>query len=207
MDEPLASVKIVMAGNSLVGKSNLVLRLISNSFDPTSSPTVGFDTTKKVVTVNNILVAVSIWDTAGSEAFRSISRSYYRSAYGVFLLYDVTDRKSFTDLASWLAEMNDQTEPDTTVLIVGNKSDLAQDRVVSETEGRAFAEARGLPFIETSAKDGRAVEEAFNQLLGLILEKTVGKPSLVPQNETGEGGVERIDFTGVPPRNAGWACC
>ena len=116
-------------------------------------------------------VKLQIWDTAGQESFRSITRSYYRGAAGALLVYDITRRDSFVHLSRWLDEAKQHAHPSMVILLIGNKSDLEHRRAVSTEEGQAFADANGLLFLETSAKTSHNVEEAFLQTANEIYTK------------------------------------
>ena len=117
----------------------------------------------KNIQVNDRSVRVQIWDTAGQEAFRSITRSYYKSSTCAFIVYDITNKKSFKNVMSWLNECKEMCYKDILICLVGNKTDLESKRVVSKEEGQKFAEDNGLLFFETSAQDGTNIEELFNK--------------------------------------------
>lgn len=114
-----------------------------------------------MISVGDTQVKLQIWDTAGQESFRSITRSYYRGAAGALLVYDITRRDTFQHLSRWLEEAKQHAQPNMVILLIGNKNDLEHKRAVSTEEGRAFAEANGLLFLETSAKTAYNVEQAF----------------------------------------------
>jgi Ras-related protein Rab-11A len=167
------TVKIVMVGDSAVGKSSLVLRWTSNSFDPDQVSTVGFATVRKLVIVADKLVEVMLWDTAGTDRFRSVSPSYYRSAIGASLVYSIDSAQSFANLTRWLDDLKEHTSANSVCLLVGNKSDLSESRVVSDREGLDFAKAHHISFMETSAKEAAHVNEAFDLLLSTIVKNLV----------------------------------
>ena len=123
----------------------------------------------KNIQVNDRNVRVQIWDTAGQEAFRSITRSYYKSSTCAFIVYDITNKKSFTNVVSWLNECREMCFRDVLICLVGNKTDLENKRIVSKEEGQKFADDNGLLFFETSAQDGTNIEELFTQATSNIV--------------------------------------
>ena len=137
----------------------------------------------KNIQVNDRNVRVQIWDTAGQEAFRSITRSYYKNSTCAFIVYDITNKKSFSDVASWLNECKEMCYKEILLCLVGNKTDLESKRVVSKEEGQKFADDNGLLFIETSAHDGTNIEELFNKATTDIVNNIEsGKIRLDSQN-------------------------
>eukprot|EP00210_Caulerpa_lentillifera_P006834 g6533.t1 len=124
-----------------------------------------------MIVINNKQIKLQIWDTAGQESFRSITRSYYRGAAGALLVYDITRRETFKHLASWLEDARQHANPNMTIMLIGNKCDLANRRAVSTEEGEQFARENGLVFLETSAKTAHNVEEAFINTARKIYEK------------------------------------
>ena len=125
----------------------------------------------KNIQVNDRNVRVQIWDTAGQEAFRSITRSYYKSSTCAFIVYDITNKKSFSNVVSWLNECREMCFRDILICLVGNKTDLEDKRTVSKDEGQKFAEDNGLLFFETSAQDGTNIEEMFTQATSNIVKR------------------------------------
>ena len=159
--------KLVLVGDSSVGKSKLLMRFTKDEFKQDSKATIGIEFAHKDVRIEGKRIRAQVWDTGGQERYRSISTVYYRSAVGALLIFDVTSRKSFQNLGRWLLDLRNSLGDTVKVLVVGNKADLMADRIVSQVELGAFAQANALRFIETSAKDGTHVEEAF---LSIILE-------------------------------------
>mmetsp|Transcript_10780 Transcript_10780/g.24161 ORF Transcript_10780/g.24161 Transcript_10780/m.24161 type:complete len:210 (-) Transcript_10780:236-865(-) len=148
--------------NAGVGKSCLLLQFTDKRFQPVHDLTIGVEFGARMITVQNeTQVKLQIWDTAGQESFRSITRSYYRGAAGALLVYDITRRDTFQHLGRWLEEAKQHAQPNMVILLIGNKNDLEHRRAVSTEEGKAFADANGLLFMETSAKTAYNVEQAF----------------------------------------------
>ena len=137
----------------------------------------------KNIHVKDRSVRVQIWDTAGQEAFRSITRSYYKSSTCAFIVYDITNKSSFKSVASWLNECREMCYKDILICLVGNKTDLESKRVVTKDEGQKFADDNGLLFIETSAQDGTNIEELFNRAtIDIVTRVESGKIQLDTHN-------------------------
>ncbi|TFK91764.1 ras-domain-containing protein [Polyporus arcularius HHB13444] len=177
--------KFIITGDAAVGKSSLLIRLTDQRFLANPDPTLGVEFGSKLITIpeENKVVKLQCWDTAGTESFRSITRSYYRGAAGCLLVYDVTSRQSFVNARSWLADVREHADPHLTCILVGNKIDLCTDdasstssapkrkREVTTEEAELWAKEEGLLFVEASAKSGANVEAAFEQATRDILEK------------------------------------
>lgn len=163
--------KYIIIGDSGVGKSCLLLQFTDKRFESSHDLTIGVEFGARMITIDEKLVKLQVWDTAGQESFRSITRSYYRGAAGALLVYDVSRRETFDHLQSWLEDCSENSNMNLTILLIGNKSDLVDKREVSEAEGQAFAEKHGLMFLETSAKTSHNVEEAFLKTGRAIYEK------------------------------------
>ncbi|XAR63959.1 hypothetical protein NMG60_11024131 [Bertholletia excelsa] len=167
--------KAVMVGDSAVGKSNLLSRFARDEFQLESKPTIGVEFAYRNIKVGDKLIKAQIWDTAGQERFRAITSSYYRGALGALLVYDITRRGTFENLRKWLQELKELGSSDMVVVLVGNKSDLAQSREVSLEDGQSLAKLEGLCFLETSARENINVEEAFLQMITKIHQITSQK--------------------------------
>ena len=140
-------------------------------FNPEHEITIGCEFMSKNIQVKDREVRIQIWDTAGQETYRSITRTYYKSSTCAFIIYDITDRKTFANVSSWLKECREMCYKDILICLVGNKTDLEDKRVVSKEEGEKFAEDNGLIFFETSAKTGQNIEEMFFKCSGDIVAK------------------------------------
>ncbi|XP_046984656.1 ras-related protein Rab-4B [Schistocerca americana] len=174
--------KFLVIGSAGSGKSCLLHQFIECKFKDESSHTIGVEFGSKIVNVGGKSVKLQIWDTAGQERFRSVTRSYYRGAAGALLVYDITNRDSFNALADWLSDARSLASPNIVILLVGNKKDLDAEREVTFLEASCFAQENELMFLETSARTGENVEEAFLKCSKSILAKI----------ETGEVDPERI---------------
>ncbi len=162
-------IKIVVVGNSSVGKSNLVKRFIEDCFNENQKTTIGFDFISKDIVIRDHPIKVQLWDTAGQEKYRAVTITPFKLANGIVVVYDVTCRKSFTHVESWLEHVRSNCRSDTKVILVGNKIDLLEKREVSEEEGRAFAEQHGLFFWETSAMTNQ--QDCVNKAFGVIIDE------------------------------------
>eukprot|EP00808_Paulinella_micropora_P022390 g12434.t1 len=162
--------KLLMVGDSDVGKTSLLLRFTLGEFKQTQN-TVGVDLKVKMMDFENKRLKLTIWDTAGQERFRTLTSTYYRGAQGIVLVYDVTQPKSFESLKHWLQEIEIYgTTARAVIMLVGNKIDKVDKRAVSKQQGASFARDKGMLFLETSAKTDEGVRRAFEELLHKIME-------------------------------------
>ncbi|XP_066932887.1 uncharacterized protein [Clytia hemisphaerica] len=163
--------KIVLIGDSAVGKSCLLSRFTYNEFNSESKSTIGVDFATKSVIIDDKVVKVQIWDTAGQERFRSISRVFYNGALAAMVTYDITNSSSFANITTWMNEVRKHTSEEIALMMVGNKMDLRHLRVVNTEEGAEFAKNNDMLFIETSALDSTNVEEAFHEIIRKVHRK------------------------------------
>eukprot|EP01026_Neomeris_dumetosa_P050206 TRINITY_DN4396_c0_g1_i3.p2 TRINITY_DN4396_c0_g1~~TRINITY_DN4396_c0_g1_i3.p2 ORF type:complete len:212 (-),score=30.57 TRINITY_DN4396_c0_g1_i3:217-852(-) len=158
-------VKVVLVGDSGVGKSNLLTRFTRNEFTMDSKSTIGVEFATKSIKIDDKIVKAQIWDTAGQERYRAIINAYYRGAVGALVVYDITKKESFENIERWLKEVREHTEPNIIIMMVGNKCDLDYLRVINIEEAKEFCKTEGISFIETSALDATNVEESFQSVL------------------------------------------
>jgi len=168
--------KVVLIGDSGVGKSNLLSRYTRNEFNMESKSTIGVEFATRSITIDGKQVKAQIWDTAGQERFRAITNTYYRGAVGALLVYDVSKLSSYEHVAQWLKELRDQGDPGLIILLIGNKSDLVEQRAVTTEEARTFAAENSLEFMETSALNASNVEDAFTTILTESYRYVSNKP-------------------------------
>ncbi|XP_071376118.1 ras-related protein Rab-25-like [Centroberyx affinis] len=167
--------KVVLIGESGVGKSNLLSRFTKNEFNHDSRTTIGVEFSTRTVQLQGFTIKAQIWDTAGLERYRAITSAYYRGAVGALLVYDITKHLTYESVERWLKELYDHADPHIVVMLVGNKTDLASERSVPTEEAKDFAEKKGLLFLETSALESTNVEAAFNSVLAEIQRKVSSK--------------------------------
>lgn len=165
------SVKTVIIGDSGVGKTCLLTRFIRDVFDEGSQPTLGVEFMAKVVATPKRRIELQLWDTAGQELFRSVTRGYYRGALVAYLVYDITSQGSFQSLSRWIDDLKQATPNDVITILIGNKSDMAANRQVSVEEAEKFAQEHNMKYFEASAKNGERVAEAITSCLPVIDEK------------------------------------
>jgi small GTP-binding protein len=163
--------KLLFIGDSGVGKTCILNRFADDSFNSSFISTVGIDFKMKTLELEGKTIKLQIWDTAGQERFYAVTSSYYRGAMGIMIIYDVTNGKSFDSVRKWLRNIDDNGKEDVIKVIVGNKCDMADERVVSTERGREIAEHYGIPFIEVSAKAGINISKAIHDITRRILEK------------------------------------
>jgi len=163
--------KILLVGDSGVGKSSLLLRFTDDMFQDTFISTIGVDFKIRNVTIEDKTIKLQIWDTAGQERFRTITSSYYRGAHGIIVVYDITDPVTFNNAKMWLTEIERYACGNVTRLLVGNKADMVAKRAISLEEAKTFAGKNGMLFSEASAKAGEGVDKAFLTLVREIYDK------------------------------------
>ena len=162
--------KVLLLGNSDVGKSSLLLRFVDKTWTDSFVPTIGVDFKVKTMEIGDKTVKMQIWDTAGQERFRNVVASYFRGSNGILLIYDVTNRDSFKNLDNWLEVIENNASDNVLKILIGNKVDLVDDIEIKKEEGQQFANRYNMQFIETSAKLDTNVSEAFETLAKLMIE-------------------------------------
>ncbi|CAF0712290.1 unnamed protein product [Brachionus calyciflorus] len=175
--------KVVLIGDSGVGKSNLLSRFTRNEFNLESKSTIGVEFATRSIQVDNKTIKAQIWDTAGQERYRAITSAYYRGAVGALLVYDIAKHVTYENTEKWLRELRDHADSNIVIMLVGNKSDLRHLRAVPTDEAKAFAERNNLSFIETSALDSTNVETAFQNILTDIYKIVSSRSPILTSNE------------------------
>mmetsp|Transcript_7445 Transcript_7445/g.9051 ORF Transcript_7445/g.9051 Transcript_7445/m.9051 type:complete len:219 (+) Transcript_7445:176-832(+) len=204
--------KIVLVGDSGVGKSNLLSRFTRNVFCTDEKSTIGVEFATRIVKMDDgKLVKAQIWDTAGQERYRAITNAYYRGAAGAMMIYDVTKQITFQNVVRWLRELRDHASGDIVLHLIGNKVDLVADsenaREVTVEDGMEFARERNLPFIETSAKTSVNVEEAFLNVVKQIYNQSFSsKARLDEDSGVADLGVVEVDGGGKQRTNDSKCC-
>eukprot|EP00252_Welwitschia_mirabilis_P028110 TRINITY_DN9996_c0_g1_i1.p1 TRINITY_DN9996_c0_g1~~TRINITY_DN9996_c0_g1_i1.p1 ORF type:complete len:217 (-),score=45.93 TRINITY_DN9996_c0_g1_i1:154-804(-) len=178
--------KVVLIGDSAVGKSQILSRFARNEFSLDSKATIGVEFQTRTVVIEHKSVKAQIWDTAGQERYRAVTSAYYRGAVGAMLVYDVTKRQSFDHVARWLEELRNHSDNNIVIMLVGNKCDLENLRAVPTEDAKEFAQKENLFFLETSALEATNVETAFLTVLTEIF-KIVNRKTLAANPEQSNG--------------------
>ena len=162
--------KILLLGDSGVGKSSLLLRYTKHEFNVDMRSTIGVEFALKYLKIDNFQLKVQIWDTAGMERYRSITSAYYKGAKGVIIVYDICREKSFENVDKWIEDFKSKADEDAVILLIGNKNDLDDKREVNKEEAELKAQKNKFAFMETSAKDNNNVDKAFETLFKEIVK-------------------------------------
>ena len=163
--------KYIIVGDASVGKSNLLMRYVHNQFTEEYQSTIGVEFGIKNIEIDQKKYRIQIWDTAGQECFRSITRAYYKNSVCAMVVYDITSRTTFENVQNWIEDIRNQSPKTVLIILVGNKIDLEDNRAISYDEGSAFAIKNGIIFAETSAKTGEGIEEVFLKSAKEIITK------------------------------------
>ncbi|KAL8142923.1 hypothetical protein V2J09_015955 [Rumex salicifolius] len=204
--------KVVLIGDSAVGKSQLISRFARNEFSINAKATIGVEFQTKTLIIDEKTVKAQIWDTAGQERYRAVTSAYYRGAVGAMLVYDMTKRQSFDHVATWLDELRGHADKNIVVILIGNKCDLSSLRAVPVEDAKEFAERESLFFMETSALDSTNVETAFltilTEIYGKMSKKTLTANTGIDTRERLLKGTQ-ILVPGPEPssQGGGGGCC
>jgi len=194
--------KLLLIGDSGVGKSCLLLRFSDDTYTDSYISTIGVDFKIRTIELDGKTIKLQIWDTAGQERFRTITSSYYRGAHGIIVVYDCTDLESFNNVKQWLEEIDRYACENVNKLLVGNKCDLTSKKVVNYQNAKEFADSLGIPFLETSAKNATNVEQAFMTMASEI------KARVGPQySEDASANKVKIDQGRNIEPNKSSGCC
>ena len=174
--------KVLLLGDSTVGKTCVLLKYTDKIFQETHMMTIGLDYRLKVMQLQSGKeVKLQIWDTAGQDRFRSITKNYYKGSHGIILIYDVTSLKTFENVKSWVSQIHEEISDKVVIYLVGNKIDMDDERKVQTEEGQKLAEELGVPFVETSAKSGVNIDNIFSDITERI-DKEFGNIQKVRKN-------------------------
>jgi len=192
--------KLLLIGDSGVGKTCILFRFSDDAFNTTFISTIGIDFKIKTIEIDGKRVKLQIWDTAGQERFHTITTSYYRGANGIMLVYDITNPKSFDNITKWIKNITDFASDDVERILLANKCDMEEKRMISTARGHEIATQNNIKFYETSAKNDQNISEAFITLAKDILLK---QPKINPGDQTGTTNLSRETGVGGPTNN----CC
>mmetsp|Transcript_6486 Transcript_6486/g.27304 ORF Transcript_6486/g.27304 Transcript_6486/m.27304 type:complete len:203 (-) Transcript_6486:135-743(-) len=193
--------KLLLIGDSGVGKSCLLLRFADDTYTESYISTIGVDFKIRTIELEGKTIKLQIWDTAGQERFRTITSSYYRGAHGIIVVFDVTDLESFNNVKQWLHEIDRYACQNVKKLLVGNKCDLASKRAVPTEQAKEFADSLGIQYLETSAKNSTNVEKAFTTMAGQIRKWMQTQPTPAAQTKVNIAKGQQID-----PNKSGGCC-
>nr|XP_057918738.1 ras-related protein Rab-5C-like [Doryrhamphus excisus] len=193
--------KLVLLGESAVGKSSLVLRFVKGQFHEFQESTIGAAFQSKTISLGDATIKLDIWDTAGQERYHSLAPMYYRGAQAAIVVYDITSTETFARAKNWVKELYKQANPNMVIALTGNKADMGDKRAVEHQEGQEYAEENGLLFMETSAKTGLNVNDIFMAIANKL-------PKNDPQAGAGQAGRGRtgVDLHDNNPQNRSRCC-
>lgn len=195
--------RILIVGDSGVGKSCILVRFTQGIFSTSTDCTIGVDFATKTIQLNNKQIKLQVWDTAGQEGFRSITRSFYRNADGIFLVFNVNNRKSFENCESWISEIRNNSPPEVLIYLLGNQCDIPSSKEVSIDDAKNFVKTKGLNgYIETSAKEGLGINDAFTDFCGQIYKKIGPKSSTAEKPQ-----VMKLQLVSSPTIKKKKKCC
>ena len=162
-------VKIMLIGDSNVGKTSIIKRYCKNIFSKSHISTVGIDLETKNIKIGKQIINLQLWDTAGQERYRGLSKNYYNNSDAFIIVYDITNSKSFENVTNWIMQIKENASENVKIVLFGNKSDLEDQRIINEEEGKKFAKDNNINFYETSAENGANVEKAIIDLVKEVI--------------------------------------
>ena len=196
--------KLIIIGDSNVGKTNIMSQYIKQEFNINSKSTVGVEFGNKIIKINDKTIKAQIWDTAGQERYKSITSAYYKGAKGAFIVYDITSKITFDSIDKWIQDLNLFGDKNMTLLLIGNKSDLENKREVKKEDGEEKAKAFGLGFIETSACTGDNIDKTFEIMLKEVCNKYIEEKG---NNVEFENDGENLEIKNESENNANKKSC
>ena len=189
-------VKVILIGDSGVGKTNIMSKFLKNQFMEESKATIGVEFGSKLFNHEGHKIKTQIWDTAGQEKYKAITGAYYKGSKGALVVYDITQKKTFENIEKWVNDLKAAGDPKITIILIGNKNDLDDKRQVSKDQGEEKARSFGCAFLETSAYSGDNIDKAFNLMVKEIYEKfsndSTGEDELAP-GSNGDGRDVKLD--------------
>ena len=195
-------IKLLLLGDSGVGKTSLVLRYSEDTYNPSLVSTMGIDFKTKNIVVEDLRTKLQIWDTAGQERFRAITTSYFKGSHAVMLVYDCSDRETFENIGKWTRQIRDHGDLNTNIILIGNKADDDTLRVVSKEEGSKFAEDNNVTFLEVSALLNIGVNEAFERVALETKRRLLGEDKVGEEKDKSS-----IKLNGVNVNVNKGSCC
>ena len=196
--------KVVLVGDSFVGKTNIMSKYLKNEFHEDSKATVGVEFGSRQFNIEGHVVKAQIWDTAGQERYKAITSAYYKGAKGAFIVYDITRKESFDNVSKWAEQLKSTADKNLTIIIVGNKTDLEDQRQITSEEGQNKANSLESAFIETSAASGSNLDKAFEMMINEVYKKC--HEEMLAEGDVEIEGGEDINLA-KKPENTKKACC
>ena len=198
--------KIIIIGDTCVGKSNILSRYQKDEFRENSKSTVGVELGTKFVKIKGIGAKLQIWDTAGQERYRSITSSYYKGSHGCFIVYDITNESSFENVDKWYEQAQKEASKDISIILVGNKCDLEDERKIPIEKGEEKAKNFNIPFFETSALSKIKIDDIFNEMVNNIFERTGGAKNEEDDMEIINGNDKGVTLNAEEPKQKKGCC-
>ena len=196
--------KVVLVGDSFVGKTNIMSKYLKNEFHEDSKATVGVEFGSRQFNIEGHVVKAQIWDTAGQERYRAVTNAYYKGAKGAFIVYDITRKESFDNVTKWAEQLKSTADKNLTIIIIGNKTDLEDQRQVKYEEGQNKANELESAFIETSAASGSNLDKAFEMMINEVYKKC--HEEMLAEGDVEIEGGEDINLA-KKSENTKKACC
>ena len=200
-------VKVVIVGDSGVGKTNIMSKFLKNQFMEESKATIGVEFGSKLFNHEGHKIKAQIWDTAGQEKYKAITGAYYKGSKGALVVYDITQKKTFENIEKWVNDLKAAGDPKITIILIGNKNDLDNKRQVSKDQGEEKARSFGCAFLETSAYSGDNIDKAFNLMVKEIYEKfsndSTGEDELAPGSNGEDVKLDKVNDKNIKKKS----CC
>ena len=200
-------VKVILIGDSGVGKTNIMSKFLKNQFMEESKATIGVEFGSKLFNHEGHKIKAQIWDTAGQEKYKAITGAYYKGSKGALVVYDITQKKTFENIEKWVNDLKAAGDPKITIILIGNKNDLDDKRQVSKDQGEEKARSFGCAFLETSAYSGDNIDKAFNLMVKEIYEKfsndSTGEDELAPGSNGEDVKLDKVNDNNIKKKS----CC
>jgi Ras-related protein Rab-11A len=200
-------VKVILIGDSGVGKTNIMSKFLKNQFMEESKATIGVEFGSKLFNHEGHKIKAQIWDTAGQEKYKAITGAYYKGSKGALVVYDITQKKTFENIEKWVNDLKAAGDPKITIILIGNKNDLDDKRQVSKDQGEEKARSFGCAFLETSAYSGDNIDKAFNLMVKEIYEKfsndSTGEDELAPGSNGEDVKLDKVNDKNIKKKS----CC
>ena len=197
--------KVVLVGDSFVGKTNIMSKYLKNEFHEDSKATVGVEFGSKQFNVEGHIIKAQIWDTAGQERYKAITSAYYKGAKGAFVVYDITRKSSFESIDKWVSDLTSAADKKLTIVVIGNKSDLEDQRQVTKEQGQEKASKLEVAFLETSAFSGENLDKAFEMMINEVYKKC--HEEMLAEGDVDIEGGQDINLNKKPENPAGTKKC